>query len=205
MLGRSSTAEEHRADRLHRGEQLRKNKREQLLMQRRGLNFLTEHSERNLDEETIQAVEGEVDNVAPKIVGLLGLGESCNVHELRDQLVAYCEELAASLRTKTKKELKAEAKEAMEGKEEVKMSEIVFEDTTDAEMKAYIIPNAGAGGNLNSKRQRVIFRTIDRNDVYSVLDTGKVADMVLMVMSAKNVDETQLKTDPDKYSGAIDE
>jgi hypothetical protein len=46
---------------------------------------------------------------------------------------------------------------------------------------------------------------IDRNDIYSVLDVGKVADMVLMVMSCKGTDETQLKIDPDKSSGAIDE
>lgn len=82
------------------------------------------------------------------------------------------------------------------------MSEV--ENVID-EMRAYIIPNAGATANSCSKKQRVIFRAIDRNDVYSVLDTGKVADMVLMVMSAKNVDETALKVDPDRCSGALDD
>jgi hypothetical protein len=42
---------------------------------------------------------------------------------------------------------------------------------------------------MSSKRQRVIFIEINRNDVYSVLDIGKVADIVLMVMSSKMVDE----------------
>ena len=46
---------------------------------------------------------------------------------------------------------------------------------------------------------------INRNDVYSILDAGKVADLCLMVMSASAADETLLKVDPDKYSGAIDE
>ena len=46
---------------------------------------------------------------------------------------------------------------------------------------------------------------IDRNDVYSVLDVGKVADLVLVIMSCKNANESQLKIDPDKYSGAVDE
>lgn len=202
MLGKSSI-EETRADRLNRQEQLRKRKREALLMQRRGLNFLTEHSERMLDEDTINAVEDEVDNVAPKVVGLLGLSDSCDVHELRGQLVAYCEQLMESQQKKTKKELKAEMKAAaMTDHEEQKMGESNAESD---EMRAYIIPNAGATANMSSKKQRVIFRAIDRNDVYSVLDTGKVADMVLIVMSAKNVDESYLKVDPDKYSGALDE
>jgi len=46
---------------------------------------------------------------------------------------------------------------------------------------------------------------IDRTDVYSVLDIGKVADLVLVVMSCKNADESQLKINPEAYSGAIDE
>lgn len=41
--------------------------------------------------------------------------------------------------------------------------------------------------------------------MYSVLDVGKVADMVLMVMSSQQADESNLKVDPDKYAGAIDE
>ena len=50
-----------------------------------------------------------------------------------------------------------------------------------------------------------MFLEIDRNDVYSVLDAGKVADVVLMVMSAKQTDASHLKIDPDNASGAIDE
>jgi len=72
-------------------------------------------------------------------------------------------------------------------------------------LKAYICPNAGSSNNLSSKKQRLIFIEIDRNDIYSVLDVGKVADMVMMVMSCKGTDESQLKVDPDKSSGAIDE
>ena len=56
-----------------KAEQIRKNKRDALLMQRRGLNFITEHSERCLDDETIELIEKENDNIAPKIVGILGL------------------------------------------------------------------------------------------------------------------------------------
>lgn len=51
----------------------------------------------------------------------------------------------------------------------------------------------------------MLFLEVDRNDVYSVLDAGKVADVVLMVMSSKNTDASHLTVDPDKASGAIDE
>jgi hypothetical protein len=46
---------------------------------------------------------------------------------------------------------------------------------------------------------------IDRNDVYSVLDVGKVADLILVVMSCKNSNTSQLTVDPENNSGAIDE
>ena len=42
-------------------------------MKRRGLNFLTEDHEQNLDMESIDTIEKEVDNIAPKIIGILPL------------------------------------------------------------------------------------------------------------------------------------
>jgi len=60
---------------------------------------------------------------------------------------------------------------------------------------------------MASRKQRLIFVEIDRVDVYSVLDIGKVADIILMVMSCKQTDESKINSniDPDMYSGAIDE
>ena len=55
----------------------------------------------------------------------------------------------------------------------------------ESQFQAFVCPNAGSSANMASKRQRLIFLEIDRNDVYSVLDVGKVADVVLMVMSSK--------------------
>lgn len=71
--------------------------------------------------------------------------------------------------------------------------------------QAFICPNAGAAANLSSRRQRVIFVPIDRNDVYSILDVGKIADLILMVMSCKETDSSKITNNPDQYSGAIDE
>jgi hypothetical protein len=38
-----------------------------------------------------------------------------------------------------------------------------------------------------------------------VLEVGKIADLILVVMSCKEVETEGLKVDPDKFSHAIDE
>jgi hypothetical protein len=58
---------------------------------------------------------------------------------------------------------------------------------------------------LTSRRQRLIFVNMDRNDPYSCLDTGKVADIVLVVMSCKNTNVKTVKADPFENEHAIDE
>jgi hypothetical protein len=40
--------------------------------------------------ESIETIEKEVDNVAPKIVGILPLSETSDSKYLRDQMVDYC-------------------------------------------------------------------------------------------------------------------
>lgn len=72
-------------------------------------------------------------------------------------------------------------------------------------LKAYICPNAGSSNNMVAKKQRLIFVEIDREDVYSILDIGKVADIVLMVMSSKETNTSQIHENPDDNSHAIDE
>lgn len=46
---------------------------------------------------------------------------------------------------------------------------------------------------------------IDRNDPYSVLDVGKIADIILVVMSCKETNVQGVKDDPFLHSNAIDE
>ena len=78
--------------RFNKMNEARKLKREDLIMKRRGLNILTDTQAENLDEESIQVIEQEVDNVAPKIVGILGLNSSCDIRTLRSEMVKYCVE-----------------------------------------------------------------------------------------------------------------
>ncbi len=70
----------------------RKLKREELIMNRRGLNFINETVAESLNNESIHIVEKEVDNVAPKVVGILALDQSCDISSLRVELIKYCEE-----------------------------------------------------------------------------------------------------------------
>lgn len=66
-------------------------------------------------------------------------------------------------------------------------------------------PNPGSSTNLGSKKQRLIFLEIDRESDYSVLEVGKIADLILVVMSCAECDVTGVKQDPDKFANAIDE
>jgi hypothetical protein len=68
----------------------RKLKREELIMKRRGLNFVTESQAETLEESALQAVEEEIDNVAPKIVGILALNHACDIKSLRREMVSHC-------------------------------------------------------------------------------------------------------------------
>jgi hypothetical protein len=75
----------------------RKLKREELIMKRRGLNFISDQVVENLNDEQLITVENEVDNVAPKIVGILALNNTCDITKLRQEMVHYCNEYAINV------------------------------------------------------------------------------------------------------------
>ena len=74
-----------------------------------------------------------------------------------------------------------------------------------SQFKAYLCPNPGSSSNMSSKKQRLIFMEIDRNDPYSILDVGKVADLILVVMSCKETNVSGVNDDPFLHANAIDE
>lgn len=78
-------------------------------------------------------------------------------------------------------------------------------EVDDSTQKAYICPNPGSNANLASKKQRLIFVNIDRNDSYSILDAGKICDLMVVVMSCKHTNVKNLKQDPFIHAKAIDE
>jgi len=83
MTGKANLASLDKQARFNALNEQRKTMREEMMMKRRGLNFVTEHHEQLLEQSTIAACENQLDNVAPKIVGLLALGETCEVSEVR--------------------------------------------------------------------------------------------------------------------------
>ena len=79
------------------------------------------------------------------------------------------------------------------------------EEAFGTQFKAYLCPNPGSSTNMSSRRQRLIFLQIDRNDPYSILDISKIADLVIITMSCKHTIVGNLKQDPFEASKAIDE
>jgi hypothetical protein len=128
--------------------------------------------------------------VAPKIVGLIGLTDTCDTDKLRLDLIRECLEYAESKKSK---------------REEQADIDSLLEDVGDDSQRAFMAPNPGSSANQTSRKQRMIFMNIDRNDPYAVLDAGKVVDIVVMVMSCKNTNVSQLKNDPFEHANAIDE
>lgn len=79
------------------------------------------------------------------------------------------------------------------------------EEAFGSQFKAYLCPNPGASSNMASRKQRLIFLEIDRNDPYSILDTCKIADLVVVCLSCKHTNVGGVKQDPFEHSKAIDE
>lgn len=95
--------------------------------------------------------------------------------------------------------------ESLKGKKETKKDVDELMEDIEEDLKAYICPNPGSAANLSSRRQRLIFINVDRNDPYSIMDAGKVVDLMIVIMSCKNANVQLLKSDPHEQSNAIDE
>ena len=79
------------------------------------------------------------------------------------------------------------------------------EEALGTQFKAYLCPNPASSTNMASRKQRLIFLQIDRNDPHSILDTCKVADIVVAVMSCQKTNVGGIKYDPYEQAQAIDE
>ena len=137
----ANQGKQHRFNALKEQQRL---KREDLLMKRRGLNFVTEHHEELLEAETIDACETQLDNVAPKIVAILSLSESGDTEAVRNALVRSC--LVYQESQKSKKVAKRDEEELMEE-----------EEAFGTQFKAYLCPNPASSTNMASRKQRLIF------------------------------------------------
>ena len=130
--------------------------------------------------------------MAPKIVAILSLSESSDTEAVRNALVKQC--LLYQESQKSKKQQKKDEEELMEE-----------EEAFGTQFQAYLCPNPASSTNMSSRKQRLIFLQMDRNDPYSILDIAKVADLVVVVMSCKHTNVSGLKSDPFEHAKAIDE
>ena len=107
-------------------------------MKRRGLNFITDHHEELLDQSTITVCEQQLDNVAPKIVGLLSLGPTVDLTTVRNNLVKHCLLYSECLKShKTRKD----ENQLMED-----------EEAFGTKFNAYLCPNPGSSANMASRK-----------------------------------------------------
>jgi hypothetical protein len=90
MSSGSSSLGMNKEARFNQLNEARKLKREDLIMKRRGLNFINDNTTENMDDEQIATLENEVDNVATKIVGVLALSKGCDISGLRKEMVKHC-------------------------------------------------------------------------------------------------------------------
>lgn len=58
---------------------------------------------------------------------------------------------------------------------------------------------------MSSRKQRLIFLDMNREDPYSIMDVAKVSDLVIAVMSCKKTNVSGVKQDPFEHAKAIDE
>ena len=114
-------------------------KREEMLMKRRGLNFVTEHHEELLSQHTIEACESQLDNVAPKIVAILGLSASADTEAVRSSLVRQCL-------------IYQESQTAKKGKRKDEEELMEDEEAFGTQFKAYLCPNPASSTNMSSRK-----------------------------------------------------
>jgi len=134
-MANRSTGTLNKEQRYQQMNENRKLRREQLIMERRGLNFLTDAQASHLEDA--EAVEQEVDNIAPKVVAILGLNAHCDCGLVREQLIEQCQSFEAG------------QKQDEEMKEDGRL--------------VWLAPNPGAS-TLGNKKHRMQFLLLDPAD-----------------------------------------
>jgi pre-rRNA-processing protein TSR1 len=162
-------------DRFNRAVQIRKNKKDKMIADRRGLKKMQLGDLSLNDTADLEVIKSNMLNVAPKLVAIIPLNEHSDPEALKNMLT---QELL---------------------KQSGDSDEMQTEDSDP--LRAYA---AVSGGNLGFKNQRLMFHICER-DIYSILDISKVADIILFSISCKNAEVEKVKDDPDMHANAIDE
>ena len=174
---------ERREDRINRKNQIRRQKINENLFKRRGLIDSDGNSSIDVSKNKsmslsnlTQLIDLTIYKIPPKICALISLNEDADL----DKIVSNMEKIIIDNLNEVEKNNK-------------------YNYILNPNNKSYIIP-----GKLYKGKERITFIKTKR-DVYSILDTCKVADILIFVSSCKKCQADKWQMDPDKYSFCIDE
>ena len=174
---------ERRADRINRRNQIRRQKINEHIFKRRGLIDSDGNSSIDVSKNKsmtlsnlTQLIDLTVYKIPPKICALISLNEDANL----DLIMNNMEKIIVDNLNEVEKNNK-------------------YNYSLNINTKSYIIP-----GKLYKGKERITFIKTKR-DIYSILDTCKIADILLFVSSCKKCQADKWQMDPDKYSFCIDE
>ena len=174
---------ERRADRLNRRNQIRRQKINEHIFKRRGLIDSDGNSSLDVSKNKsmtlsnlTQLIDLTVYKIPPKICALISLNEDADLDKISNNI----------------------EKVILDNLNEVEKNN-KYNYILNNNTKSYIIP-----GKLYKGKERITFIKTKR-DIYSILDTCKVADILLFVSSCKKCQADKWQMDPDKYSFCIDE
>ena len=174
---------ERKEDRINRKNQIRRQKINENLFKRRGLIDSDGNSSLDISKNKsmtlsnlTQLIDLTVYKIPPKICALISLNEDADL----DKLIDNIEKIILINLNEVEKNNK-------------------YNYILNQNIKSYIIP-----GKLYKGKERITFIKTKR-DIYSILDTCKIADILLFVSSCKKCQADKWQIDPDKYSFCIDE
>ena len=174
---------EKKIDRINRKNQIRRQKINEFIFKKRGLIDsdgnssidITKNKSMTLSNLT-QLIDLTVYKIPPKICALISLNEDADL----DKICINIEKIINDNLTEVEKNNK-------------------YYYTLNKNAKSFIIP-----GKLYKGKERITFIKTKR-DIYSILDTCKIADILIFVSSCKKCQADKWQMDPDKYSFCIDE
>ena len=177
---------ETRDARMNRTQQMRKNKINEYILKKRGI-IDSDASDSNISNRSIsksmslsnltELIDMTNYKTPPKLCALVSLNKAVDL----DSIMNLCEQVIKENYT---------ANYEVESPNFYKIDNLMW--------------TAGVPAQLFKGRERISLIKTGSN-IYSILDICKVADIILFVSSCKNAEYTKWKTDPDKYSHAIDE
>jgi pre-rRNA-processing protein TSR1 len=167
---------EKKEDRMNRSAQLRKNKINEYLLKKRGL----------IDSDSMESSKTNISTT--NLTALI----DTNIYKNPPKTCAL-----VALNKDTDLDIVMEGLlQTMEGEMHGKEGQI---HKVNSNMWTALVPQ-----NIYKGKERISFIKTSRN-IHNILDICKVVDVVMFVTSCKSADYSKWKTDPDKYSHAIDE